>query len=217
MKVNTNFKTIEEMITAEIVEKKSKFIATLIYADSVKEAEAKIDEIRKKFHDAKHHCFAYRIMGENSILEKASDDGEPSGTAGATKLQLLSKNELINVVVVVTRYFGGILLGTGGLVRAYTEVTNQAINKAEIVKKYYGQLLKIPISYQNLSYFQYYCNKNHIAIIKINYTGVPFCMIEVTFEEKDKILHEMEERQFDIQEMEVIQERYFIKHRYEKD
>ena len=79
-----------------------------------------IKEIRKKYYDAKHNCIAYRIIENGRIVEKASDDGEPSGTAGAPMLNILQKNNLANVLIIVTRYFGGILLGTGGLVRAYS-------------------------------------------------------------------------------------------------
>lgn len=126
-------KTIKEDVTAQIVEKKSKFISDLCYVSTVEDAESKIAQIHKKYYDAKHHCYAYRIQTKEGILEKASDDGEPSGTAGAPMLQLLKKQELTNVIIVVTRYFGGILLGTGGLVRAYTEATKEALNKANIV------------------------------------------------------------------------------------
>lgn len=126
-------KTIKEDVTAQIVEKKSKFIGDLCYVSTVEDAESKIAQIHKKYYDAKHHCYAYRIQTKEGILEKASDDGEPSGTAGAPMLQLLKKQELTNVIIVVTRYFGGILLGTGGLVRAYTEATKEALNKANIV------------------------------------------------------------------------------------
>ncbi len=126
-------KTIKENVNAQISEKKSKFIADLIYVSSEEEAQANLEQIRKKYYDARHHCFAYRILEKDTILERASDDGEPSGTAGAPMLNLLSKNDLMNVLLVVTRYFGGILLGTGGLVRAYTEASQQAIKKASIV------------------------------------------------------------------------------------
>ena len=126
-------KTIKENVNAQISEKKSKFIADLIYVSSEEEAQANLEQIRKKYYDARHHCFAYRILEKDTILERASDDGEPSGTAGTPMLNLLSKNDLMNVLLVVTRYFGGILLGTGGLVRAYTEASQQAIKKASIV------------------------------------------------------------------------------------
>ena len=126
-------KTIKENVNAKKKKKKSRFIADLIYVSSEEEAQANLEQIRKKYYDARHHCFAYRILEKDTILERASDDGEPSGTAGAPMLNLLSKNDLMNVLLVVTRYFGGILLGTGGLVRAYTGASQQAIKKASIV------------------------------------------------------------------------------------
>ena len=123
------FQTIEENVTAELVEKKSKFIAHIFYVESKEEAEEIIQSIEKQYHDAKHHCYAYRIFTKEGILEKCSDNGEPSGTAGAPMLNILAKNNLVNVLVIVTRYFGGILLGTGGLVRAYSGVCSLAIQK----------------------------------------------------------------------------------------
>lgn len=129
-------KTISENVTEQIVEKKSKFICDLIYVSSEKEVEESLQKIRKKYYDAKHHCFAYRLQNKNGILEKSSDDGEPSGTAGAPMLNLLAKNNLANCLAVVTRYFGGILLGTGGLVRAYSEVTKKSIQSANFVEEY---------------------------------------------------------------------------------
>ncbi|MCI9177614.1 MAG: YigZ family protein [Clostridia bacterium] len=126
-------KTIKENVTTQIIEKKSKFICDLYYAQTVEKAEGILMQIRKKHYDAKHHCFAYRIQEKNVILEKASDDGEPSGTAGAPMLNLLQKQEITNVIAVVTRYFGGTLLGTGGLVRAYSQVTKEAIASSKIV------------------------------------------------------------------------------------
>ena len=126
-------KTIKENVTAQIVEKKSKFICDLYYAQTVEKAEEILMQIRKKYYDAKHHCFAYRIQEKNAIVEKASDDGEPSGTAGGPMLNLLQKQEITNVIAVVTRYFGGTLLGTGGLVRAYSQVTKEAIANSKMV------------------------------------------------------------------------------------
>ena len=114
------FVTIKDNVQFELVEKKSRFIANLFYVESTQEAENIIKDIRKKYYDAKHNCIAYRIIDNGRIVEKASDDGEPSGTAGAPMLNILQKNNLANVLIIVTRYFGGILLGTGGLVRAYS-------------------------------------------------------------------------------------------------
>ncbi len=129
-------KTINENVTEQIIEKKSKFICDLIYVNSIEEVEKNLEKINKKYYDAKHHSFAYRLQNKNEVLEKSSDDGEPSGTAGAPILNLLTKNELVNCLAIVTRYFGGILLGTGGLFRAYSEVTKNAIANANIVEEY---------------------------------------------------------------------------------
>ena len=129
------FITILKDETADIVEKKSKFIANISCVENVEEAEAKIKDIKKKYYDAKHNCIAYRVVENGRIIEKASDDGEPSGTAGGPMLNILQKNNLCNLVVVVTRYFGGILLGTGGLVRAYSDATQKVIEKSTKVSK----------------------------------------------------------------------------------
>ena len=118
------FKTIENDGEADITEKKSKFIANVFYIKSITEAEEKIKQIKRKNNTARHHCYAYRIANDTEIISKSNDDGEPAGTAGMPILNILEKNDLVNIVVIVTRYFGGILLGTGGLVKAYSESTS---------------------------------------------------------------------------------------------
>ena len=148
--------TIKKSAEAEIIEKKSKFIGEVFYIETVQEAEEKLREINKKYHDAKHHCFAYRVMEQEKIIEKCSDDGEPSGTAGAPMLQNIKKNDLINVIVIVTRYFGGILLGTGGLVRAYSKATNDSLEKAEIIEIKKGERIQLTILYRDLQFIKYY-------------------------------------------------------------
>ena len=130
-----DFITIKGNVQTEIVERKSKFIANLFPAESVNEAEEIIKSIKKKYHDARHNCIAYRIIEDNLMVEKSSDDGEPSGTAGAPMLNVLQKNKLANVLITVTRYFGGILLGTGGLVRAYSDCLLKAIEEMKKGKK----------------------------------------------------------------------------------
>lgn len=162
------YKTIKENVSAEIVEKKSKFIANVFYIESKEEADEILKQQRKKYHDARHHCYAYRILEEN-IIEKASDDGEPSGTAGAPILTILSKENIVNVLVVVIRYFGGILLGTGGLVKAYTESTKIALEKAEFTKIEEGFIYKVEIKYSDLESFKYFIKNNGIKIVKEDY------------------------------------------------
>ena len=133
-----SFISIKENIQTELVVKKSKFICNLIKVETQEEAENMIKKMKKKYYDARHNCVAYRVMENEQIVEKSSDDGEPSGTAGGPMLNILQKNNLCNILVVVTRYFGGILLGTGGLVRAYSDVTLQAIDSIEKVEKTIG-------------------------------------------------------------------------------
>ena len=105
-----NFITIQKNVTVQIVEKKSKFIAKLYYVESQEEIDNLIKENKKQYFDARHHCIAYRVVENDNIIEKANDDGEPSGTAGAPMLKILQNNNLCNVLIIVIRYFGGVLL-----------------------------------------------------------------------------------------------------------
>ena len=143
------YKTIEKNISAELVEKKSKFIANIFYIESKEEAEEIIKNTNKKYHDARHNCYAYRVFNNEEIIEKSSDDGEPSGTAGAPMLTIISKNNLINILVIVTRYFGGILLGTGGLVKAYSDVTKKALENAKVTNIEEGYIYEINTKYSD--------------------------------------------------------------------
>ncbi len=120
------YKTVLNEGEGEIIEKKSRFIATVRPVKTEDEAKAFIEEMRKKYWNATHNCFAYRV-GENSEIQRFSDDGEPGGTAGMPMLNVLSGEDIKNVAVVVTRYFGGTLLGTGGLVRAYSKSTKEGL------------------------------------------------------------------------------------------
>jgi len=201
------FRTIKKNTSAEIIEKKSKFIANLFYVQSQEEAEEKIKEIKKKYHDARHNCYAYSIMTKDGIINRMSDDGEPSGTAGNPMLNILIKKELVNVLIIVTRYFGGILLGTGGLVRAYSDATIEAIEKAEFVVEKIGYELEIILNYQEFEKLQYYCEKNEISIINTEYEEKIKCYIEVTKEEKDKILELKKEGTLKIEKYNIIKEK----------
>ncbi len=181
------FKTIEKEAEATVVEKKSKFIANIFYIENEKEAEEMINKIKKKYHDARHNCFAYRVNGENGIIQKQSDDGEPTGTAGAPMLNILEKRELVNVVVIVTRYFGGILLGTGGLVKAYSEATKKALENAIEIKREEGYVIEILTEYEEDSKFQRFCIQNDINIIKREYTDKIKNIVEISKNNYKKI------------------------------
>ena len=182
------FKTIlEKELSAEIVEKKSRFIATIFYVNSVEEAEEKIKIIKKRYYDAKHNCFAYIVNDDKVFIKKSSDDGEPSGTAGAPMVEILEKQGLANLLIVVTRYFGGILLGTGGLVRAYSDSLKKTLEKATIVELEQGFELDVELVYSNFEKFKYYCSKNNINIINCTYLDNVICKIELNEIEKEKL------------------------------
>lgn len=139
---------VDDHTSAEIEEKKSRFICDLFYVADVKEAEEKIAFIKKKYYDAKHHCFAY-IIGEDKSLVKSSDDGEPSGTAGHPMLDILKGHDITNVIAIVTRYFGGTLLGTGGLVSAYSGALNEALKSTKLYEVKSGYEVEFFIDYDN--------------------------------------------------------------------
>ena len=192
------FKTILEDTTSEIVEKKSKFIANLFYVETEEQAETKIKEIKKKYFDARHNCIAYRVIENDKVIERSSDDGEPSGTAGGPMLNILQKNNLCNILVIVTRYFGGILLGTGGLVRAYSDATIQAIEKADKLNIYPGVEYKVKVEYSEFENFKYYCRKNDINIINVGYENEVECNIEMRKASEDNLLKDIGERSINV-------------------
>ena len=130
---------------AELVEKRSRFIGQVWRVDSEAEARARIEEVRRQHYDARHHCWCYRIREEG--VERYSDDGEPQGTAGQPMLNVFQRENVTNVVCVVTRYFGGILLGAGGLVRAYTQSAKDALDRAGISVVRRWVALEVPCAY----------------------------------------------------------------------
>ena len=136
----SQYKTVYSGGEAEIIEKKSRFIATVKPVKSEEEAITFIEGLKKKYWNATHNCFAY-VIGERFQTQRCSDDGEPSGTAGRPMLDVLLGEEVHDVAVVVTRYFGGTLLGTGGLVRAYQEATKAGLNASKIIVKQKGKRL----------------------------------------------------------------------------
>ena len=205
------FVTLETNIQVEIVEKKSKFIANLIKVESIEEAEEAIKEIRKRYHDARHNCIAYRIIENNQIIEKSSDDGEPSGTAGAPMLNILQKNNLANVVVIVTRYFGGILLGTGGLVRAYSDSLLKAIENSTKIEKYEGLELLVILDYNEFDNFKYYCKNNNIFIANVEYMQNIECIVNIEKDKKEQLLRDFETKKIILRDVKEIAKKYITK------
>ena len=203
--------TILKNENTEITEKKSKFIANIYYVKNIKDAEEKIKDIKKVYHDAKHNCIAYRILEDGRLIERASDNGEPSGTAGAPMLSLLKKNNLCNVLVIVTRYFGGILLGTGGLVRAYTDVTQKVIEKSILVKMTLGIEFKVKLEYTDLENFKYYCKNNDIKIVNIEYLSDIIIKIQMEKNRKKDFENDFVRKNIKIKELQEIEEKYINK------
>ena len=192
------FISIKESIQTEIVVKKSKFICNLIKVENQEDAENKIKQMKKKYYDARHNCVAYRVLENEKVIEKASDDGEPSGTAGGPMLNILQKNNLCNVLVVVTRYFGGILLGTGGLVRAYSDATLQAIENTTMVEMCIGQEAQVEVEYNNLESFKHYCKINNIFIEDFTYSDIIFCKIQFPESNKERLIQDFETKKVNL-------------------
>ena len=165
----SQYKTVYCGGEAEIIEKKSRFIATVRPVKDEEEALAFIESMRKKYWNATHNCFAY-VIGEHFQVQRCSDDGEPSGTAGKPMLDVLLGEEIHDVVVVVTRYFGGTLLGTGGLVRAYSGSTKEGLLASKVITKMHGQKLSVRTDYTGLGKIQYILGQRGIRILNSVYT-----------------------------------------------
>ena len=170
----------------EIVEKKSRFIATVRPVASEEEAVAFISETKKKYWDARHNCSAF-VIGDHMEISRCSDDGEPAQTAGRPMLDVLLKEEIHNVAVVVTRYFGGTLLGTGGLVRAYQKATQEGLAASTIIDKQPGKKLTIGTDYVGLGKIQYLIGKENLTTIDTIYTDQVEIIVMVPSELQTKI------------------------------
>lgn len=188
------FTTVYNNGTFTLIEKKSKFIANIFHVETREEAENIIKETRKKYSDARHNCYAYSILDKTTNITKSSDDGEPSGTAGIPILNVILNKKIYNVLIVVTRYFGGILLGTGGLVRAYTNSAVEVINNSHIVHMEKGVQLKFSINYNDLGKIKYYFTVNKCNIVNIFYGQ----FIEITVDVKEKIAKDIENNNCEI-------------------
>lgn len=157
------------------IEKKSKFICHLFYVTSADEVSEIIKAEKKKYYDAKHHCFAY-VMGEDGADIKCSDDGEPSGTAGRPMLDILQKEGLTDILCVCTRYFGGTLLGTGGLVRAYSAALKDAIDKSIFKNETKAVIVKYKYAYNFDARISSYLRDKDIKVLENDYSDA----VEIT-------------------------------------
>lgn len=187
------YRVVYEGGEGEIVEKKSRFIATVRPIETEEEAVAFVNEMKKKYWDARHNCSAF-VIGSRQEVTRCSDDGEPAQTAGRPMLDVLLREGITNVAVVVTRYFGGVLLGTGGLVRAYQSATQAGLAASKIIEKCLGKKLIIHTDYNGLGKLQYLFGQQKTAILDTEYAADVVLTILVPVEQKDFLYKEITEQ-----------------------
>lgn len=207
-KMLAKYKTVYEGGEGEIIEKKSRFIATVIPVKTEEEALEFIERMRKKYWNATHNCFAY-VLGEQFEVQRCSDDGEPSGTAGKPMLDVLLGEEIHNVAVVVTRYFGGTLLGTGGLVRAYSGAVKEGISCSTIITKMQGRKLHIGTDYTGLGKIQYILGQRGLNVLDTVYTDKVDLEVLLPKEEEQAVIAEITEGTNGKAEIACMEECYF--------
>ncbi|MBT9780005.1 YigZ family protein [Clostridium sp. MCC353] len=167
--MNQSYKILYKGGQGELVEKKSRFIATTKPVETEEEAVLFIEEMKKKYWDASHNCSAY-VIGDRHQIQRCSDDGEPSQTAGRPMLDVLLGEDIHNICVVVTRYFGGTLLGTGGLVRAYSKSVQEGLKGSCIVEKKLARKVEIRTDYNGIGKLQYLAAQRGLAVMDTVYT-----------------------------------------------
>ncbi|GEL14637.1 YigZ family protein [Pediococcus cellicola] len=182
--METKFITITQNDQHELDIKKSRFIANGFRIKTEQEATKFIAEIKSLHHKANHHCFAY-MLGVDDHIQRASDDGEPSGTAGVPILEVLQKNHVHNTLVVVTRYFGGIKLGAGGLIRAYSNATSQLLEQTGLVNRVEQTLLHLTITYAQLDQLTHWLKTHAYQIQDTKYTDQVVVAVAVTTHDVD--------------------------------
>lgn len=203
------YRVLLEGGTGEYEEKRSRFIATVRKCESEAEATAFIEEMKKKYWDARHNCYAYCI-GSRGELTRCSDDGEPGGTAGRPMLEVLLGEGIRNAAVVVTRYFGGVLLGTGGLVRAYTRAVKEGLKHCSLGWMRYGQEFLVSTDYNGIGKLLHLLGKAGIEPLSSEYTDKVTLRLTVAAESVESLQGEMVEITGGKLEIKKLRELYFI-------
>lgn len=206
---NQPYKILLDGGVGEFVEKKSRFIATVCKVEKEEEAVRFIEEMKKKYWDASHNCSAF-VIGSRAELTRCSDDGEPSGTAGRPMLEVLLGEEIRNVAVVVTRYFGGTLLGTGGLVRAYIQATKNGLENSSIGIMRYGIKYGLYTDYNGIGKIQYILENLGINPEKAEYSDSVYMEVLVPIEVAEKLKKEITEVTNGKTKIEEIDRIYYI-------
>lgn len=158
-----NYYSVEAPLIHEIEIKKSRFLTYLIPIESEADFQEELAAIRKEHYKATHHCQAF-ILGDDSMIQRMSDDGEPAGTAGVPMLEVLKQENLTYVMAVVVRYFGGVKLGSGGLIRAYSNAVSEALKEATIIKNINQMMVNVELRYDQMDSFTYYMSQTELPI-----------------------------------------------------
>lgn len=186
------YQTVYEGRQGEFEEKKSRFIASVAHAETEEEAIRFIEATRKRYYDARHNCYAY-CLGKKGEKSRCSDDGEPSQTAGKPILDVLTGHRLCDTVIVVTRYFGGTLLGTGGLVRAYTAAAQEGIKNSVIIEKKLADQLWVTVDYNGIGRLLYLVGQKGYTQLDSDYGEQVTLVILVPVQESGSFQKELTE------------------------
>lgn len=204
-----SYKVLLEGGEGEIVEKKSRFIATVAKCETEEEAVRFIEQMKKKYWDARHNCSAF-VIGPRGELTRCSDDGEPSGTAGRPMLEVLLGTGIRNVAVVVTRYFGGVLLGTGGLVRAYTQAVKEGLAHCSVGVRRWGHEIEVATDYNGVGKVLHLLRQNGLEPEDSWYADDVTFRLIVPAEREEALRAELTEATFGKAKIDKIQELYYI-------
>lgn len=202
------YKALYQGGEGELTEKKSRFIATTLPIASEEEALAFIEAMKKKYWNATHNCSAF-VIGKRHELKRCSDDGEPSGTAGRPMLDVLLGEDIHNTAVVVTRYFGGTLLGTGGLVRAYSGAVKAGLENSVIIEKYLGNRLMVQTDYNGIGKIQYITGQSSILTLNSEYTELVKVELLVPFDKEEGLRKKITEATNGRAKIDVLEETWF--------
>lgn len=187
-----DYKIVYNGGSGEIVEKKSRFIANVFSVGTEEEVLQIIEDTRKKYWDARHNCYAY-VIGENDEITRCSDDGEPSGTAGRPILEVITGAGIHNVLIIVTRYFGGTLLGTGGLVRAYSKSAQEGIAASKVVIRQKGRRVVIGTDYNGIGKIQYIAGNMELTTLNTDYSDTVKIELLVQVEKVETLVNKVTE------------------------
>lgn len=208
------YKTIKEVVNGELIIKKSRFISVLIPVHQLQDVEKQLYDTRQKYPGANHYCFAYIIKQDEIISERCSDDGEPSGTAGWPILNVLKKRNLENVMAIVVRYFGGTLLGTGGLVKAYTQSVQSALDAAQIVNMEYCQKILITLDYSHYGSFEKQFSNIMNQLTDIQYTDRVRLEIWIAVDKVNDFMTKVDDLSLGTAKMELLEKEFVPQQSY---